>query len=40
VEAMGHINFGLDINEDRKGLLHFQDIDRPSFHYLWNIYKV
>ncbi len=24
VEAMGHINFGEDIHEDRKGLLHFE----------------
>ena len=24
VEAMGHINFGLDQRQDRKGLLSFQ----------------
>lgn len=40
VEAMGHINFGEDINEDRKGLLQLVDLDRPSFKFQWDIHKI
>lgn len=38
VEAMGHINFDHSMENDRKGLVSFEDIKKTKF--LWNIYKI
>lgn len=37
---MGHINFGKHMSSDKKGLLYFNEINRPSLIFLWNIYKI
>lgn len=40
VEAMGHINFDKEMNNDRKGLVEFVESKKQTTISNWNHYKV